>query len=68
MLAGYSEVSESDAADRLLRHLNADDFNALNNDQRIILASHQIRSGGYLGRPLAEREGPGRRSDHLRSS
>ena len=42
MLAEYAEVSESDAADRLLRHLNVDDFVALNNDQRIILASHRF--------------------------
>ena len=42
MLAEYAEVSESDAADQLLRHLNADDFVALNNDQRIILASHRF--------------------------
>ncbi len=42
MLAEYAEVSESEATDWLLRHLNADDFNALNNDQRIILASHRF--------------------------
>ena len=42
MLADYAELSESDAADRLLQHLNADDFVALNNDQRIILASHRF--------------------------
>lgn len=42
MLAEYAEVSESEAADQLLRHLNADDFVALNNDQRIILASHRF--------------------------
>ena len=42
MLAEYGELSESEAADRLLQHLNADDFNALNNDQRIILASHRF--------------------------
>ncbi len=42
MLAEYGAVSESEATDRLLRHLNADDFNALNNDQRIILASHRF--------------------------
>ena len=42
MLAEYSETSEDDATDRLLQHLNADDLNALNNDQRIILASHRF--------------------------
>ena len=42
MLADYGELSESEATDRLLRHLNADDFNALNNDQRIILTSHRF--------------------------
>ena len=42
MLAEYSETSEEDATDSLLQHLNADDFNALNNDQRIILASHRF--------------------------
>ena len=42
MLADYAKVSESDATDRLLQHLNADDLNALNNDQRIILASHRF--------------------------
>ena len=42
MLADYGAVSESEATDKLLRHLNADDFNALNNDQRIIMASHRF--------------------------
>ncbi|MDE2921004.1 MAG: hypothetical protein OXR64_14310, partial [Chloroflexota bacterium] len=42
MLAEYSETSEDDATNRLLQHLNADDLNALNNDQRIILASHRF--------------------------
>ena len=42
MLAEYSETSEEDATNSLLEHLNADDFNALNNDQRIILASHRF--------------------------
>ena len=41
LLSEYSEISEEDATDRLLQHLNADDLNALNNDQRIILASHR---------------------------
>ena len=42
MLAEYSETSEEDATNSLLQHLNADDLNALNNDQRIILASHRF--------------------------
>ena len=42
MLAGYLDVSKADAANKLLQHLNADDLNALNNDQRIILASHRF--------------------------
>lgn len=42
MLAEYSETSDADATDSLLQHLNADDFNSLNNDQRIILASHRF--------------------------
>ena len=42
MLADYGKLSEEDATSRLLQHLNADDLNALNNDQRIILASHRF--------------------------
>ena len=42
MLAEHSRVSQDDAANKLLQHLNADDLNALNNDQRIILASHRF--------------------------
>ena len=42
MLADYQGVSEEDATERMLQHLNADDLNALNNDQRIILASHRF--------------------------
>ena len=42
MLAEYSGKSEEDATSSLLQHLNADDLNALNNDQRIILASHRF--------------------------
>ncbi len=42
MLAEYSDTSEDDATSRLLKHLNADDLNSLNNDQRIILASHRF--------------------------
>ncbi len=42
MLAEYIGTSEDDATSRLLQHLNADDLNSLNNDQRIILASHRF--------------------------
>ena len=42
MLAGYAEISKTDAANKLLQHLNADDLIALNKDQRIILASHRF--------------------------
>ena len=42
MVAGYWNESEADAATRLLQHLDADDLNGLNKDQRIILASHRF--------------------------
>ena len=42
MLAEYKKVSPGDAAQELLQHLGADDLNALNNDQRIMLASHRF--------------------------
>ncbi len=42
MAAEYWSESEDDAETRLLQHLGADDLNALNNDQRIILASHRF--------------------------
>ena len=42
MLADHQKVSEADALNRLLQYLNSDDLNALNNDQRIILASHRF--------------------------
>ncbi len=42
MMADYEKVSQEDAANRLLQHLGTDDLNALNNDQRIILASHRF--------------------------
>ena len=42
MAAEYRSESEDDAETRLLQHLGADDLNALNNDQRIILASHRF--------------------------
>ena len=42
MAASYWGESRDDAVTRLLQHLDADDLNALNNDQRIILASHRF--------------------------
>ena len=42
ILANYADISWDDACDRLVRHLGGDDLNALNNDQRIILASHRF--------------------------
>ena len=42
MLADYGEMAESDAHNRLLQHIDADDLNTLNHDQRIILASHRF--------------------------
>ena len=42
MFAKHSNISESEALGELLQHLGADDLNGLNNDQRIILASHRF--------------------------
>ena len=42
MFAKYLDVSEGDAANKLEQHLDAEDLNALNDDQRIILASHRF--------------------------
>ena len=42
MAASYWEESQEDAVTRLLQHLGTDDLNTLNNDQRIILASHRF--------------------------
>ena len=42
MLAEYDKVSLEEAANRILQHLNEDDLTILNNDQRIILASHRF--------------------------
>ena len=41
-LAAYERESREDAEARMLEHLNADNLNGLNNDQRIILASHRF--------------------------
>ena len=42
MMAVYEKVSQEEATDRLLEYLEVDDLNAVNNDQRIILASHRF--------------------------
>ncbi len=42
MLATHEKVSETDAEQRLQNHLEGDDLDILNNDQRIILASHRF--------------------------
>ena len=42
MLARHESISEADATQKLLQHLGSDDLNALNNDQRIVLASHRF--------------------------
>ncbi len=42
MLAEHEGFSQEEATNRLLQHLGADDLNTLNNDQRIILASHRF--------------------------
>ena len=42
MRADYADISQEEAANELLERLGADDLNALNNDQRIILASHRF--------------------------
>ena len=42
MVSEYWNESEADAATRLLQHIDSDDLNGLNHDQRIILASHRF--------------------------
>ena len=42
MLADYADISQEEAEDRLLKHLDADDLETLNREQRIILASHRF--------------------------
>ena len=42
MYARHEGIPEADATQRLLQHLGSDDLNALNNDQRIVLASHRF--------------------------
>ena len=42
MLANYADIKKEDAEDRLRKHLGVDDFEILNTEQRIILASHRF--------------------------
>ena len=42
VLADYRAIPQEEARDLLIQHIGADDLNALNNDQRIILASHRF--------------------------
>lgn len=42
LLSRHARISAEEAESRLQQHLGADDLNALNNDQRIILASHRF--------------------------
>ena len=42
MLADHVRISKQEANSRILQHLNEDDLTVLNNDQRIILASHRF--------------------------
>ena len=42
VFADYKNMSEDKAADAISEHIGADDLNGLNNDQRIILASHRF--------------------------
>ena len=42
MLADHAQISEDEATDLILQHLNTDDFDGLNRSQRIILVSHRF--------------------------
>ena len=42
MLAEYRKISQEGAEQELIEHLSADGLSGLNNDQRIILASHRF--------------------------
>ena len=42
MLSDYKKAPPEDAWEELVQHLGGDDLNTLNNDQRIILASHRF--------------------------
>ena len=59
MLARYESVSQDEAATRLLQHLGADDLNALNNDQRIVLASHRFAPEVTSAVPWLNEKAPG---------
>ena len=59
MTAEYRSESEEEAATALLRHLGADDLNALNNDQRIIIASHRFAPEVTSAAVWLNRKAPG---------
>ena len=42
LMAGHKNITPEEAKNKLLQHLNTDDFGTLNNDQRIILVSHRF--------------------------
>ena len=42
IFADYNGIDPDEAVDRLKQHLEADDLDRLNNDQRIVLASHRF--------------------------
>ena len=42
IFASYQDVLEGEAANKLEQHLDAEDLNALNDDQRIMLVSHRF--------------------------
>ena len=52
MLADYAGISKEDAGDRLLKHLDADDFESLNREQRgNQLQSWLFPSNHHIGKP-----------------
>ncbi len=42
MLASYEKISEAEAESELIKHLDGDDLDELNRNQRVILASHRF--------------------------
>ena len=42
ILADYAQISQDDAQQRLQEHVGGNDLNVINNDQRIIIASHRF--------------------------
>ena len=42
LMAQHKNITPEEAKNRLLQHLNSDDFGTLNNDQRVILVSHRF--------------------------